>query len=235
MQLFLRFALVIVPAVLLATVTTVQAGLNTYYQENFTGETGEGITDPGVYNANPNWSVDGSSAPASMGHAEVTGAPEVFEFYDLGGTGAEAGTGSVQLLTTAVAISIGNPAYFTYLTTTLNATLDRAAFDLTERLLVESLIDGNVVDSTTLTTAGNHLVEHDLLPHVSANTIHTYQLRITATQVQNGNPNFTVDDILVEGLSVPEPASMSLLGMGVAAICTAGYRRRQKPTAEISS
>lgn len=229
-----RLSLIVTFVGLTAAATTARAGLNTYYQEDFAGQTGQGITDPGEYNANPNWSVDGTNASATMGHARVTQSPEEFEFLDLGGTPDSPAIGSAELLTTEVVMSIGNPGYFSYLTMTLDATLNRNAADILERLVIESLIDGMVVETTTLTMLGDHDVVHNLLPYVSANTMHDYQLRITANQVATGTPNFRVDNILVEGLSVPEPASMSMLGMGVAAMCTAGYRRRRRATAQIS-
>jgi hypothetical protein len=217
------------------------AGLTVYYEEDFTGQQGEGITagGAGATYSNSSWSVDGTTAPNALGHAQVSAAPtERFEFNELAGNGNNGITGSVLFETTAVAISIGNPAYLSYLTMTLDATLAGVSTIVGDGLVVQSVINNSVVATTNLTlnTAGQQVL-HDLAPFITdANTPYNYVLRVTATHLADNTvtSNFTIDNILVEGLSVPEPASMSLLGMGVAAMCTAGYRRRRKAAPSIS-
>jgi hypothetical protein len=106
---------------------------------------------------------------------------------------------------------------------TLNAFLTGASAG--SDLLIESLLDNVVVASTSLTAVGSTVVNHNLQPFLTSNTTHSYVLRVTATQ--DANVTVGIDNILVRGVSTPEPASMSLLGMGVLAMCGAGYRRRR--------
>jgi hypothetical protein len=222
---------------LIAASPAARAGLNTYYQEDFTGQAGEGIITNTTY-SNASWSVNGTSAPSNMGHAQVTAAPnERFEFSEVAGPGNGGASASVIFETAAVAISVSNPAYLAYLTMTLDATLAGTAVADGDGLSIQSLVNNVVVASTSLTlnTAGQQVV-HDLAPYIlAADTPYSYGLRVTASQLQvSGTSSFTLDNVLVEGLSVPEPASMSLLGMGIAAIGAAGYRRRQKSATAIS-
>lgn len=207
------------------------AAMTTYYQEDFNDDANEGVRgpvppNPATFNEG-NWNVDATGATLRDGNdfAVVNGSS--FQFRDIGGvSNGTPGTGTVVFETTAASIFVGNPANFTFLQMTLNAGLSAvsAGFD---DLVIESLIDNVVVDSTTLNSAvGNTLVTHDLSDDITANTTHSYVLRVTATQDMNAT--HFIDNILVQGNSTPEPASLSMLGMGVLAMCGAGYRRRRK-------
>jgi hypothetical protein len=238
LQLRLAGAITLVAVgLVLAATPAAHAGLTVYYQEDFTGQEGEGITTNTTY-SNSSWSVNGTTAPSNMGHALVTAAPnERFEFLELAGPGNGGSQASVLFETAAVAISVSNPSYIAYLNMTLDATLAGTAAADGDALVIQSVINGDVVATTSLDSnnAGQQVL-HDLAPYITeANTPYNYVLRVTANQLQvNATSSFTIDNILVQGLSVPEPASMSLLGMGVAAMCAAGYRRRQKSAPAIS-
>src|SRR5690606_1308050 len=154
--------------VILATTLAPAAfgGLNTYYEEDFTGQAGEGITQGGSSYSNPSWSVNGTNSPVAMGHAQVVGG--VFEFSDVGGTGSPTATGTVIFETLAATIAVGNPSFFSHLRMTLDAVLTDPNFADGEFLKIESFINGNIVETTDLIAATAGLqVTHNLLDHIS--------------------------------------------------------------------
>ena len=209
---------------------TADAGIVTYYNETFFDDNGEGAsgaTPPVVADDQGQWTIDATGATLQSGNdfARVNGTS--FQFRDLSGASGPgpAGPGQAVFTTTLIPIQVGSVGNFTFLTMSIDAVVGGPAGN---NMLVESLIDGMVVDSTLLTSTGT--VTHNLLDDIMDNTTHNYQLRVTVNQ--NIVTTFSIDNILVQGNSTPEPASMSMLGMGVLAMCGAGYRRRRKSADE---
>ncbi len=211
-----------------------EAVLVTVYQENFNTDAGDGVTGPVPPNSptfdNGNWSVDATGA--SFTNASEFAKVETTAFRVTNAGNVVAGTpGTVVFLTAAASLTAPGNSFFTSLTASLSM-VTFGNFSGNDTVLIESLVDGNVVGAGTWSptdmitgNVANTSYTQNLLPFVGLGT--NYQIRVTFTQ-NDASSNAFLDNILVQGNAVPEPASLAMLGMGVCSMFGAGYRRRRR-------
>ncbi len=209
----------------------VDAVLVTVYEENFNdNDAGKGVTGPVPPNADSfnegNWSIDASMADVATNNefAKVQGGATSGTFTARGlGDGMNTG---FAVFTTSV-VSIAAPSGFFW--STLSASFAVSNLLAGDSVLVESVVDNVVVDSSTLNvSAGLTTFTHNLKSIANMGGTLDYQLRVTFTQLLDAGSNATLDNILVEGRAIPEPASMAMVGMGIVSMFGAGYRRKRR-------